>query len=310
LLDEAGNPVLDDWGEPIIIQARPPGYREPPPYVEFEEYCYNCGTYTPGEALSIGLISELPRRVHWPEAITVMGLITLFNFLFVVVLYKELKLVTFDAGLAAALGFRPGRLHYVLMALVSITAVGAFDAVGSILVVAFFIIPPAAAYLLTERLSIMLVLSAIIGGVGTYAGYYLSRGEFLGLMNFDWNTSISAAMVLMLFLFLLLAWVLSPRYGLVSSFVRRSMQKRFFAAQMLLGHIYHHQNSAEAAEELVPASINEHLNWTKKRTQQVIKRAQSLRLVNIEEGLLHLTGRGEKQVKRFMAENLGMPQAE
>jgi len=87
-----------------------------------------------------------------PKALFVMGGILFLNALFVGVFYKELKLSTFDAGLATALGFSPALIHYALMGLVSITAVGAFDAVGSILVVALMIAPPATAYLLTDRL--------------------------------------------------------------------------------------------------------------------------------------------------------------
>ena len=71
---------------------------------------------------------------------------------FIVTFFKELKLTIFDPTLAAALGFSPALVHYAFMGLVSVTAVGAFDAVGSILVVALMIAPPAAAYLLTDRL--------------------------------------------------------------------------------------------------------------------------------------------------------------
>jgi manganese/zinc/iron transport system permease protein len=68
-------------------------------------------------------------------------------------LWKELKLATFDPGLAAALGFRAGADLYALLALTSVTAVAAFDAVGAILFIAFVIVPPATAFLLTRRLS-------------------------------------------------------------------------------------------------------------------------------------------------------------
>ena len=61
------------------------------------------------------------------------------------------------------------------MGLVSVTAVGAFDAVGSILVVALMIGPPAAAYLLTDRLPRMLGLSVAIGAVSAVGGYWLAR---------------------------------------------------------------------------------------------------------------------------------------
>src|SRR5690606_13289429 len=84
-------------------------------------------------------------------------------------------LATFDAGLAAALGFSPALIHYGLMTLVSITAVGAFDAVGSILVVALMITPAAAAYLLTDDLRRMLWLSVGLGVLSAISGYWLAR---------------------------------------------------------------------------------------------------------------------------------------
>ncbi len=68
-------------------------------------------------------------------------------------LYKEFKITSFDPALAAALGIPVTLIHYLLMTMVSITAVASFDAVGAILVVALFIVPPATAYLLTEKLS-------------------------------------------------------------------------------------------------------------------------------------------------------------
>ena len=79
-----------------------------------------------------------------------MGTILLLNLAFILLFYKELKLATFDASLAAALGFAPTLIHYGLMTLVSVTTVGAFDAVGSILVVALIAGPPATAYLITN----------------------------------------------------------------------------------------------------------------------------------------------------------------
>ena len=117
---------------------------------------------------------ELAGRDMGPRVLWVMLVILALNAGFLRLFYKELKLTTFDAGLATALGFSPIALHYLFMSLVSITAVGAFDAVGSILVVAMMIGPPAAAYLLTDRLPAMIGLSAAIGAVGAIGGYFLS----------------------------------------------------------------------------------------------------------------------------------------
>ena len=201
---------------------------------EFTEICANCGEYGPAQAWQAGFTQKEPVLVFWPKSITVMALLTLLTIVAVVLLYKELKLSTFDPTLAAALGFRPTLLHYGLMVMVSLVAVGAFDAVGSILVVAFFIIPPAAAYLLTDRLPRMLAYSSLIGAAGAYTGYDLARGNLLGLAHISdilaalndllglelieqWDSSISASMVLMIFFFFLAAWIFSPKYGLVST---------------------------------------------------------------------------------------------
>lgn len=60
----------------------------------------------------------------------------------------------------------------MLMAMVSITCVAAFDAVGSVLVIAYMIIPPATAFLITERLSLMIIVSVIIGVVASVIGFF------------------------------------------------------------------------------------------------------------------------------------------
>ena len=91
-----------------------------------------------------------------PQSIWVMSLLCAINLLFIGIFYKELKLTTFDPGLAAALGFSPVIVHYALMLVLSITSVGAFTAVGAVLVVALVIVPAATAYLLTDRLALMI----------------------------------------------------------------------------------------------------------------------------------------------------------
>ena len=287
----------------------------------FAEICTNCGTYSPAQAWQAGLIDDQPVLVFWPKAVTVMLLLTALTVGFVTLLYKELKLSTFDAALAAALGFRPGVLHYALMVLVSLVAVGAFDAVGSILVIAFFIIPPAAAYLLTDRLSVMLLLGPAIGGAGAYFGYDLARGSFLGLFHMNdllaglnrafglgllenWNSSISASMVLMIFFFFVLAWVLSPRYGLISTLVRRASQRRHFDDQVVLGHIYHHRDTAAAATELAADTLHQHFRWTPGRMRRVLGRLRTRGLVQVTQNRVALTARGEDQVLSFRQRNL------
>ncbi len=291
---------------------------------EFRESCANCGTYSPAQAWQAGLLDEQPELVFWPQSITVTAVMALLTIGFVTLFYKELKLSSFDKALAKALGFRPGVLHYALMVLVSLVAVGAFDAVGSILVIAFFIIPPAAGYLLTDRLSLMLVFSAAIGNAGAFFGYDLARGNFLGLFQVsdaivalnnvfglglleEWNSSISASMVLMIFFFFIVAWVLSPKYGLVSTLIRRANQRRRFDDQVLLGHIYNHQQTASAAEELNADTLHEHFRWSKSKMGRVLTRLRAANQVRVADDMVQLTSNGQQRVEKFRQHNLVAP---
>lgn len=95
---------------------------------------------------------------------------------FVAVLWRPLSIATFDEGFARALGIRTGLLGLALTALAAVAAVAAFDAVGSIIVIAMLICPPAAARLMTDRLGVQVwwsvgfaVASAVLGYV--LAGY-------------------------------------------------------------------------------------------------------------------------------------------
>ncbi|MCY3711615.1 MAG: metal ABC transporter permease [Caldilineaceae bacterium] len=283
---------------------------------EFTAICTNCGQYSPAQAWQAGFTKQEPVLVFWPKSITVMAVLTLLTVLAIVLFYKELKLSTFDPTLAAALGFRPTLLHYGLMVLVSLVAVGAFDAVGSILVVAFFIIPPAAAYLLTDRLPRMLVYSSLIGAAGAYSGYDLARGNLLGAANVSdilaglndlfglglseiWDSSISASMVLMTFFFFLVAWTFSPKYGLVSTMLRRRNQRRSFDHQVVLGHIHHHQGSASASDELAASTLYRHFRWTPAKMQRTLRQLRARNLVQVEDNLVSLTGQGETHAHQF-----------
>ncbi len=88
--------------------------------------------------------------------------------------YKGLVITTFDEKFAASLGISVLFWHYALMSLVSLTTVLSFESVGAILVVAFLVGPPSTAYLLTQDLPTMLILSVILGILAAILGYYLA----------------------------------------------------------------------------------------------------------------------------------------
>jgi manganese/iron transport system permease protein len=88
--------------------------------------------------------------------------------------WKDFLLHAFDPAQARAVGLRVNFLHYGLLALISLTIVGALQAVGIILSIAMLIAPGAIAFLLTRKFSTMLILSIAIAVTGSFAGVYLS----------------------------------------------------------------------------------------------------------------------------------------
>lgn len=109
---------------------------------------------------------------------------------FVAVLWRPLKIATFDEGFAASLGLPVRVLSLALVMVAALACVAAFSAVGSILVIAMLICPPAAARLMTDRLEHQVALSLILAAASAVAGYVLAGYGplWLGLGN-----SVSAA---------------------------------------------------------------------------------------------------------------------
>ncbi len=162
------------------------------------------------------------------RSLWVLGTMALINLLFVTLLFKELKLSTFDAGLATTLGFAPVLLHYLLMGLVSATTVIAFDSVGAILVVAMLIVPGATAYLLTDRLGLMLVIASAVGALSAWGGYLVAR---------QFDASISGAMATVAGALLVAAALGSPRHGIVVRALDRARLRRRFDVRLLVAHV-------------------------------------------------------------------------
>lgn len=226
-----------------------------------------------------------------PRTLVIMTVILLVNIIFITLFYKELKLATFDPGLAAAIGFSPTLIHYILMALVSFTAVGSFDAVGSILVIALMIAPPAAAYLLTHRLSTMLGMSVIIAISGAIGGYWLARIV---------DTTISGAIVTMIGLIFCLAFLFSPHQGLVALARRRLRQKWEFAQAMIAIHLLQHTGTPGAEVECRVDHLWEHLRWQPDFAEKAIRYAERHGVVRRKAGVLFLTSEGRLLAQQTM----------
>lgn len=106
-----------------------------------------------------------------PREVTTLATVTLIAGLCVALFYKELKITSFDPELATTIGIPAGWVNLGLMVLVGAVAVAAFEAVGSILVIAMFICPAAAARMFTDRLGRQIGLSLVLAAGAGIGGY-------------------------------------------------------------------------------------------------------------------------------------------
>lgn len=139
-------------------------------------------------ALGVVLINVFASKVHLdaecvlygelsylvPQQVMVMGVVAAFVAVLVVLFYKELLLTSFDTLLAGSQGFRPGLIHLLLMAVLSVVIVAAFESVGAILVIAMLILPGATAQLISTRLPVCLWLSVLHAALSAVGGLHLS----------------------------------------------------------------------------------------------------------------------------------------
>lgn len=180
-----------------------------------------------------------------PTALPTMLLSLLLSVSFIALFWKELLLVAFDAPLARAMGFRPALVNYLLIALVAGSTVAAFEALGSILVLAMLVVPPATAHLLTDRLPRMLLLSALFAFTACLLGYLIARYG-------PTPTNTPGAIAVVAGLQLGLAVLAAPRHGLLVTMGRRFELALRIAGEEVLTLLYRAEETGTPAYHLAP----------------------------------------------------------
>jgi len=145
--------------------------------------------------------------------------------------YKEYKLTSFDAGFARSIGIPVQVFHYSLMLMLAFAIVASLQAVGVVLVSAMLVIPPATAFLLTDRFGMMLLLSAVFG---MFAGGAGSFSSFVGR-----NLPTGPFMVLAAAAIFLLALFFGPRHGIASRWWRHRSRSSRIRRENTLKAMYH-----------------------------------------------------------------------
>lgn len=194
-------------------------------HIDLDQECVLYGeiAYTPFDTIFWNGLSFGPRPV-W-----LLGFVFVFDLMLILLFYKELLVSSFDPALAKSIGINATLFHYILMTAVSMTTVAAFESVGAILVVAMLIIPGAIAYLLTDNLTFLLALSVIVGIISSAGGYYLAGW---------WDSSIAGAMTVVAGFLFALAFLFSPKYGLISKLLSRFLLSIQIGVDHILLELY------------------------------------------------------------------------
>lgn len=200
------------------------------------------------------------------------GIVTGFVLLSIASFYRHLFISTFQPIVANTLGINTQAIHYFLMLLLSFSVVASLQSVGVILVVSMLIVPASTAFLLTNRLPVMLGLSALFGVISALLGMSVA---------IVFQTTPGPAMALTGTFFYLLAVLFSPEKGLISKWNRSRKMHRIHRQEDVLKAIYksRHQSltvvDLEKMEGVEPAKLASDLNAM---ASQGLLKANSLEL--------------------------------
>lgn len=178
-----------------------------------------------------------------PRQVTTLAAMAAVAVAAVAAFFKELRLAAFDPGLAGVLGFPAWAINLALTLLVAAATVASFEAVGSILVVATLVCPPAAARQLTDRLAVQVWLSVAIAGACAVVGY---AGAVWAPALWGSGDSVQAAGMIAVVCggALVAAMVASPSHGVVARVLRRRRLAANVAREDLLALLFRCEEDA------------------------------------------------------------------
>ncbi|MFA5692822.1 MAG: metal ABC transporter permease [Acholeplasmataceae bacterium] len=221
-----------------------------------------------------------------PKSFYIILSVFIINLLFVGVFYKELKLISFDEALAKTLGFMPTLIHYLLMTLISLTAVTSFNIVGSILVISLMIAPPATALLITKDLFKTIMYSLIIGVINSVLGF------FTAIVIFKGEVTIAGMVSSFSLISFLMVLIFNSKNGVIYTIYKRYHQKFEFSFIVLMLHIGNHQHLEGEEHEIEELLIPHELKWSLKKYQKLLHHGFEKKLIYRVNGKINLTDQG------------------
>lgn len=142
----------------------------------------------------------------------------------IILFWKEFKIVTFDSEFAKTLGFPSRKIEILISVLIVITVIIGIQAAGVILISAMIISPAVAARQWTNRLSVMVILSGIFGGIAGLTGTLISITES--------NLPTGPVIVLVISLIVVFSILFSPKRGILSRILINNKKRKMFREQL------------------------------------------------------------------------------
>ncbi|MGF2153755.1 metal ABC transporter permease subunit [Lactococcus lactis] len=134
----------------------------------------------------------------------------------IVLFFKELLITSFDPLMAKATGMKVNFYHYLLMVLLTLVSVTAMQSVGTILIVAMLITPAATAYLYTNSLRKMIILSSSLGAVSSVLGLFI---------GYSFNIAVGSSIVITSAIIFAISFLVSPKQNFIKKKVKIDDQK-------------------------------------------------------------------------------------
>ena len=131
--------------------------------------------------------------------------------LVIVLFFKELLITSFDPLMAKAIGMKVNFYHYLLMVLLTLVSVTAMQSVGTILIVAMLITPAATAYLYTNSLRKMIIISSSLGAVSSVLGLFI---------GYSFNIAVGSSIVITSAIIFAISFLVSPKQNFIKKKVK------------------------------------------------------------------------------------------
>lgn len=230
-----------------------------------------------------------------PRQLPTLAITFLATAAFILICYKELRIASFDPGLAATQGISPGLINAAFMTMVAAATVASFEAVGSILVVAMLVCPASTARLLTDRLKPQLLVSAATAALSAVGGYALAawapqRLGLPGALNAaGMITVVSGALLAAALLF-------SPSHGVVARLIRRRRLAADILVEDILGALF---RASESGATVTRATLEPILGGAP-TTTRAIALATARAFITQSPTTIALTKAGEEEARRLI----------